>query len=719
MSENELITLIKNGTQCIICNNIQIVPNFVTISGGNIVHYSCANAWLKTNPTKNLYNNPLKHNTFDLNILSNNLYKYGLKYTTIFDEDIKKITEDDLLFSSSSDIIKLIIEIPKLGDLIPQHLFRICLWNCLNDSTIIGKLAQFFDIMGVGNEEEIYKIPIDILFNYREIANLFDSELVKKHINNSFEDTLFTYNDDLICSIYNSDFCPHNVRSYFIIACETCPNFAIRLLQDYTFNEMDLYSTDYIDNTAFILACKYNYNNLLNHLLLKFGSNMEIINYINKNNESALTVAFTKNHVECVKTLITNSFSLDINHINLYGDTLFSWAIITNNLDIISLVIQNYYNNNTSIALSKVFQYVRNIPKTIHNFLLNYPNAKFSLTFYNNVVSWTVYNKYIEILLILIKHQLFDPNFPYCNNFLENTDIHPNQFPITLLQYAIITNDNVVFDKLLSNKKLNPNLTYNYLPSLIIACEYNKINMFSLLISDTRIDPNITNENGNTALMYFIKQNNNNMILLLLRHKLINPYIKNINQETASQIAVKNNCTSIFEHSLKWDFENRQLFIQAHSELALTSILDHKSYQLFDKLINNYNFNPKKIGYPYNIPVSINTFNFTNINNLNKNDHKIIYRLLFSPYIIVELGIAIHCIKKWAKQFNYSVLDMINKRLSPYYGTKQKKEHCNYFNNCRKKKCLLTHSLCSHSLPVSLPCCEKYHSLIFNGYVNK
>ena len=122
--EQNILSVIESSTTCLICNAFKLHPDFVTICGGTILHRSCANNFFKSKPTKNLYNQPLTHKTLDPCIAVNKLFLFGLTYTTMYDEEIKQLTRDENITSNTDAIIKLIIDIPKLLQLIPPSLSK-------------------------------------------------------------------------------------------------------------------------------------------------------------------------------------------------------------------------------------------------------------------------------------------------------------------------------------------------------------------------------------------------------------------------------------------------------------------------------------------------------------------------------------------------------------------------------------------------------------------
>ena len=122
---DEILRLIENTTTCIICNNIQVVPKFMFVCGGIIVHELCARRWLNTNPINDLFGKRLKHKEYSRCDLANNVYQFALEHTTIYDEKIQELTRDDIHFSPDRLITIIpLLEFPRAIRLLNNDIIR-------------------------------------------------------------------------------------------------------------------------------------------------------------------------------------------------------------------------------------------------------------------------------------------------------------------------------------------------------------------------------------------------------------------------------------------------------------------------------------------------------------------------------------------------------------------------------------------------------------------
>lgn len=119
-----LYDLIERCTTCPICLSTQFIPTFVTVDGGSILHASCAKTWLAQKPTRNLNNESIKCKIPIINVQANQMFRYGLKYTTVFNEEMKKIEIDNVKMFPINDVINFLLEIPKLILMIPRDVLN-------------------------------------------------------------------------------------------------------------------------------------------------------------------------------------------------------------------------------------------------------------------------------------------------------------------------------------------------------------------------------------------------------------------------------------------------------------------------------------------------------------------------------------------------------------------------------------------------------------------
>lgn len=743
---HDLMELLTTEIICPLCQQTQIVPNFVTISGGTILHKSCAALFFSTkpSPTKDFNNNPLKHHSFDLNTYINALFKLQLKHTTTYDEDIQNLSPEDV--SNPSAIIILITEIPKLALLLPQQVLIECIIKSFGTKpSVFHKLNQpvFANVIKGFTKEQIMKIPLTFILENPIVATLLDPVIASHYISECFFYALNESNDAFVCQIYNSSLCPSIHPDHFLIACQKCPNLAILLLQNYPI--LNIFQLDEYEKTALQIAHQYAHFDLITHLLPHFISNTEVLNHINVFGDSVLTIALTHPNFshDLTYNLIANTSNLNVHPTTYDEHTVFSWALEFKHHDIVKLFIKNYYNDNIFLALSHL--HPSYILPSIRIILEN--DYQLSTPAFNWIMEKLIFDKNINLIRVLINNPKFDPNFPYCTFtafFGLNSDFNPDEdekkipeyaaihhepigivhkriididqtnFPITLLQFAVMKHAALLVSELMRNKCTNPNIMYNYLPPLTLCCTYYKKVTFKNLIYDSRIDPNVTTELGMTPLMYAVLRENYDAIQLLLTHPHIQPHMQNVNGRTASKLAAYRNLRSIFSHNMYCDHnltENwKDKFIQQFSNLALHSVLDHRSVVQFLHLVEHPKFNPKLIGYP-SLPISINVFDFSDSCDFRDNYLKYISNILASHHVHVKKGSAINHILEVAKKtFDHILIrERIEKRLSRHFGTQQQNNKCTKFNVCKKETCQYSHPLCKHGWPVSQPCCKKYH----------
>ena len=774
VSQDDLIQIIRNAATCSICASIQIPPKFVTICGGHIMHASCAQTWFATKPTKDLYNQPLKHRECDPAPISNDLFEMGLKCTNMYDEELKELVSD---INSS----KFILQHPRLKTTFSPNLIRECVLTCLahDPSTIESTLCEYYDVLKGTTKEQTSKIPIMILLEHPKLINLFDLDMkhieaklyltlqrgsntkasslvlknpelktklspnlicecvltclthdpsividvldeyqdaliyatkeqiskipiniivdnpqlvslfdlrhIKKHIEDSFLCALNRHHDDnTACEIYttlllDSPFVVNDL--YFLTACKHHPNLAIQLAQN---PHTNIFCLSENGNTALMLASSYKHYVLVNHLLEHFAHNTRMLNHINTLKHSALTQSVNSGNIDAIKLLISNTFNLDIHYTDHQNHTVLSWATLYKHWDIVDLITQNYCRCDESKTLDTLCSYTKapKIHDAIHNFIQRYPNIKFRPYIYNKLMHFAVIDNITPLLEFLMKNRMFDPNYPYI--------IAPNHEGQTLLQYAIRMGLKSLFDQMLSNKRTNPNLAYDYEPPLTLA--YDNPSMFTKLVRDTRIDLNIVSPKYNkTAFMMVVVSQKFEQMCELLDQPNLDPTIRNADGFTASQIAAQSGCKSIYEY---FRGPLQRWFIKTHGELALSSVLDHRSFKNFKELMNHPEF-VVRLGYP--LPAQCDMFNF---------QVESIFDLLMSPHVIVKEGPMVDLIRKTGM-----FPELLKKRLSRHFGMHQKHQECRKYNGCGNRKCAFTHPLCKHGFPISRAGCAEYHTI--------
>ena len=350
IDQRELYTLIEKSTTCTICFHIQLIPSFTTVDGGITLHESCAKQWLANRPANNLYGTRIKHATYDINTHANDMYKYALKHTTIYDKEIQALTSDDIKSHTPLSIINLLLEIPKLITLISPSLIITSIIQCLTQNpSFIHKLQHplLNPIWQHMTENQIKNIPTEIFLEY-----------------------------------YNTIFISHPLSTlssplttnHFFTGCINYPSSTLTFLkQNPSFPIPKQNDKGY---TPLMIVCVLHYsNNLFTHLL---NHTNDTINYIDQHNESVLTLAFTLNKLDYVYALLSTSSEINIHQTNSLGDNVLTWSIFNSYTHITQLVIQKFYKNNINLVHKYLLKHESPVADVIINAFLSMYRAQLS-----------------------------------------------------------------------------------------------------------------------------------------------------------------------------------------------------------------------------------------------------------------------------------------------------------------------------------------------------
>ena len=92
---------------------------------------------------------------------------------------------------------------------------------------------------------------------------------------------------------------------------------------------------------------------------------------------------------------------------------------------------------------------------------------------------------------------------------------------------AVHNNDIDMVKVLLADERVNPNMADEHgRTALMFAAHNGHAPVVTLLLADERVDPNMANQHGRTALMYAAKKGHAPVVTLLLADERVGPNIK-------------------------------------------------------------------------------------------------------------------------------------------------------------------------------------------------
>jgi ankyrin repeat protein len=245
----------------------------------------------------------------------------------------------------------------------------------------------------------------------------------------------------------------------------------------------------------------HNYSEML-ELLVKHQHQLnlkKIVNLKDSNEQSALTMACSSNHTECIKSLLKIK-KVDVNQIFLYEEerySMFLYMCSTNNIEIVKLLLKKKFKTDFNIEL--------------------YDHGYF------NGFSIACKYYFYELIKVLLMHKKID-----------HSDV---------LSYCIfdVFGKKELVDLFLNHPSFdinNARIRSNPCNSLLIYCaEYNYIDMAAKFLLDPRMSINginYVNEHGNTALKIAARKGNLEIVKLLLKFPGINvSYVKKFDKSSA------------------------------------------------------------------------------------------------------------------------------------------------------------------------------------------
>ena len=323
----------------------------------------------------------------------------------------------------------------------------------------------------------------------------------------------------------------------------------------------DIYDSNY--NPIIFIPIKYNYNKLLNILLVNDKQNIGISFFDIRNKEGLNILLFAikiKNN-NAIK-IINNNFN-DFNIIDENGLSIFHYISKYSNLEILKLILKKNF---------KLLNKQNNLGETCLHTAINYNNN--------------------DIALEYIKYDI-------------NLDIKDYTYELTSINYAINNNNNIL--DLILEKKFNYNSQdykgRNYLHYLIIFDLKIYIIKFIKLFNNL-LNFNDTNIKGETPLHLLIKSYNdfndfNYIIKILIKYTKLN--IQDYYGNTCFYYFIKKNIWKNY----KVEIQTKKLDIYIYNEnnIQIINIVDKKDYEEFlDLIILSYLHRlktKKKIVYKY------------------------------------------------------------------------------------------------------------------------
>ncbi|ORX86697.1 ankyrin [Anaeromyces robustus] len=323
------------------------------------------------------------------------------------------------------------------------------------------------------------------------------------------------------------------------------------------------------NDTALHIACKNNLNEVIPKLITEKNINMK-----NKDGYTPLMIAINERNYECIKTLLSNKYNLDINIVDKKGNTPLMMTIMKDEdiSEFIDLFIEkgtnkDLINKNQSSALHIACKYnnYKIISKLITEKNINMKN-KDGYT----PLMIAINNKNYECIKSLLssKHNLDinivnnDGNSPLMMALMKyeedlsrlidlfikkgsNKDL-VNKNQSSILHIACENNLNEVIPKLITEKNINIKNKDGYTPLMIAINNKNYECLKSLLSSKYNLDINTVDKNGNTPLINAIinfKDLSEHIDLFI--EKGANKDLINKNKSTALHIACENNLNEV------------------------------------------------------------------------------------------------------------------------------------------------------------------------------
>ncbi len=269
-------------------------------------------------------------------------------------------------------------------------------------------------------------------------------------------------------------------------------------------NKVEINSQAYYGDTALKLSCQDNNQDIV-ELLIRNGANVNIVNY---SQESALMTAVNNEQFSIVKLLINSGCDLDLQ--NNHNITALMLASQDGYLNIVELLVEN----------------------------------KVDLDLQED-------EGFTALMMALSKEEIHQDVIKFLTNAGANLEIQ-NKRGATVLMLASQIN-NLTITKLLLDNKADANVISNGVNALMISCVENNEQVALLLIKYTE-DLDIQTIDGNSALLYAVNNNMYDVAKSLLSGG-VNPNVSNNNGDTPILTALYKSDFEIIELLLKYDIQ--------------------------------------------------------------------------------------------------------------------------------------------------------------------
>jgi len=228
----------------------------------------------------------------------------------------------------------------------------------------------------------------------------------------------------------------------------------------------------------------------------KYKKEFQLIDFIEENNYN-----------ECYNLLTNNKLKLDFSEIDDYDNNILTFACISNNTDIIKLLLKNnnvdlnYTNkhNNNALIISCM-----NSNEEIAMILLNKNINYLKININNdNALLWSCYNNLKNVAFYLLSKNDIDIN-------------HVNNNNRNCLILATVNNNEKIILKILENNNINYNFYDNDKESpLMILLQNNNKKISRLLLNKPNIDVKLINNAGISILDYASMLRDDEMEILI------------------------------------------------------------------------------------------------------------------------------------------------------------------------------------------------------------
>ncbi|ORX79989.1 ankyrin [Anaeromyces robustus] len=603
-------------------NNVKKSPLFSAIGYNN---FKVANFLLERKADINFMNNQIIEYLYNINLLNKQNLKYILNNGFNVRDNINSNMICKLIDSLQTDIIKIIFKhiiydnnfilsllkcYKNKCPLSDQHLNLIfrkeknkikidenmykkakgtdnyeilnLLFNCDgSDENVIKKRIDKYELLEIAVKNNIYHLADYILkyitfsfksFNFEtvlsealknnniELLKLIIDSLLKNSKNEKYKNQYLNYILNMMIKANT-----FSMVKYFI----NCDDFK----EYFDINMKDI-NGDYPIIVAF-----YNDDISIFQYLLNKGANC---NVKNNNGVSLLFLAIHKKKYNIIQCLLQQN--ININEKDINGNYSFIKAIKLNDIECVKLLVKYGIDNDINMnvvdingSTPLILAYRLNYQE-IFRFLIKFLDFNKIDSHGNCLLYYSVLKKDVETTKYLIRIGA-DVNFKdKLGNSILNTVIYNKNMDIL---FALIRNNNVFLN--VSNKRGETPLI-----SIIRINDYNENEKKSIVdcLIERGADVNSIDNDGNTPLVYAIKNNLLSIVILLVNNGAsINHQLKNENNKNLLMLAIESHANEIIKFLVDNNADIN--FRDESGDTPLVYLLKSNNNEMANYLIDN------------------------------------------------------------------------------------------------------------------------------------